>query len=685
MVTAPKSIWSGGEGRRPLRLADGATIVVIGGGPAGAFFAIHCLRKARAMALRLHLIILERHKEYLVPNDHACPRRGCNYCAGGISPRLNDVLRELGIALPVEIIKNEVQSITLQSFWKNIEFMVPPGRQMRAVYRGSLPAHRKRGFQNLDAFLLEQAIREGGILQEGEATLIDYSAAGKPTVTYERSHEKHCLEADFVVLAGGVNPVPGQPFESQRLMRKVMALLPGYLPPKLRQALIFELELDPEHALELEREIFFVEYGSKSLPLDMCSLIPKGRFVTVVLMGPAIDHLTDHALVPGVIHEFLQLPHIKKILPRRVKLENTCACHPNMVVGIAKNPFANGIAMVGDLATARLYKDGILSACETAAALADTLLTLGIDAESLRRGYWPAVKRIGGDNRYGRWVFLLHNIIFRSPVLSRILYQAIISERKEQFKERRRLESILWKIASGDDSYRNILLAMMHPSTAWTILTKGVIVTFRNYLTEQVFGLHWRGFGRFTTGVAIERLESKRREYLELMESHHMERPRRLEFERMYSIRIRAPRGTIAREIGEFGERDRKYFTPRLVRVSRTRGVPNQPGCVIQYQVITRGLNFSLILEQTIDQRYYLYRVIDGFARNGALIFEIEEGGKRTCLLSIYVAFDFYRGAAPFTKPLWWALKRAFPAFMHDVIWNHSLCQLKDNAEERAD
>ena len=49
---------------------------------------------------------------------------------------------------------------------------------------------------------------------------------------------------------------------------------------------------------------------------------------------------------------------------------------------------------------------------------------------------------------------------------------------------------------------------------------------------------------------------------------------------------------------------------------------------------------------------------------------------------SIYVAFNFRRGRRPLTRPFWWLVRRLFPAFVHDVIWNHSLCELKDCVEE---
>ena len=65
-----------------------------------------------------------------------------------------------------------------------------------------------------------------------------------------------------------------------------------------------------------------------------------------------------------------------------------------MTVGAARRPYGQRVAVIGDMAVARLYKDGILSAWLTASALADCIFDLGVDRQSLRHGYWPAVRRI---------------------------------------------------------------------------------------------------------------------------------------------------------------------------------------------------------------------------------------------------------------------------------------------------
>jgi hypothetical protein len=275
----------------------------------------------------------------------------------------------------------------------------------------------------------------------------------------------------------------------------------------------------------------------------------------------------------------------------------------------------------------------------------------------------------------------MHRLFFSSSMLSRILYQAVITERKGTPSNRRHLEKILWRIASGDDDYQAIFLSMMHPATIWSVLTGGALITLRNYLTELAFGLRWEGFGRFTTGVAIERLEEKRREFSRLMADASVPVPGKLEFERMYTIKIAAPRSRILAQLGRFGEADRGYLKPKWVGIHRIAGVPNTPGCVIQYELGCRRLSFNLILDQLIGGHLAVYRVRNGFARGGMLLFEIEKLSEEVCAVSIYVAFNFVRGKTWLTRPFWWLFRRLFPAFVHDVLWNHSLCELKDIVE----
>jgi flavin-dependent dehydrogenase len=588
----------------------------------------------------------------------------------------------LDLGLPEGVIQSRIRSLTIQGYWKNITLEVPAGREMFSAYRGTRPSRRRDRQQNLDGFLLQAAQEAGAEVLGVEVTGMRRSAAGKPQVVYHGSGSETTLEADLLAVAAGVNAKPGLRSEDNPIFHAIRSLIPAFEPPRLRRALIFEMELEPGKPPWLDEEVYFVEYGSKSLPLEMCALIPKNGFMTAVLVGRAVDQAAKTSAWREVMNQFLDLPHIRKLVPPRTQLRLACTCAPNMVIGPARNPLGHRVAVIGDMAATRLYKDGILSAQQTAAALVETALNQGVDEASLRRGYAPAVARFRRDNRFAAVVFLLHRVVFSSSILSRVLYQAVLTERKNRPAPARTLEQILWRIASGDDRYENVFRAMLRPTIGTSILSGGVFVTLRNYIIELSLGLHWAGLGRFTTGVALERLVAKRATFATWLARFDLPTPSHYEFERMYTIKIRSPRSRVFDQLGRFGEPDRGYLHPRCLRIQRVAGTPNTPGCTIEYRVVLPCFSFRLVLEQVIHEHMAVYRVQNGFARGGVLIFELETPGPDTCSLSIYVAFNFQRGTSTPPHPLWWLVRRLFPAFVHDVIWNHSLCQLKDQVEE---
>ena len=450
-----------------LHLEDGARIAVIGGGPAGAFFSLHLLKRARELHRHVEVTIFERRRapDVHAPGCHGEGWKGCNYCAGGLSPKLIDSLKALRIEVPESVIQSRVRSITIQGFWKNIELEVPPGREMLTVYRGSRPDKRVDRCENFDSFLLDQALKAGARLIAGEVSDVRRAGPAKVNLRYSIDGHPAVLEADLAIFAAGINEQPGVPVERSPMLQSLQRLLPDFVPPRVRPALIFELEAKPDLPSNLADAIHFVEYGSKTLLLEMCSLVPKRRYITVVLVGPSVDALSGNTETHHIIEEFLRLPQVRKLLPRGLQMHPACACRPHMILESARNPFGDRVAAVGDVVTARLYKDGILSAHRTARALADAIWERGIDARSLREGYEPTVRKFRADNRIASLVFLIHRVLFSSAVLSRILYQAVITERKETPSRQRQLEKILWRIASGDDDYREIFRSLVHPAT----------------------------------------------------------------------------------------------------------------------------------------------------------------------------------------------------------------------------
>jgi flavin-dependent dehydrogenase len=674
------------ESRGPTILQDGATVLVVGGGPGGTFFAIGLLKRAEQAGRKLNVVIIEKKKELksgeIAPS--ACMREGCNYCAGGISPKLTDVLARDGLALPDDILQSEFESLTVHGDWKNIRLPIPEGRKMASVFRGSRPRNRPFRYENFDSYMLEKAAELGATVITGNVHNVRYSDDDKPVATWwtdAAKSKEESLEADFLVLAAGINRTGQTGSNGDPLSQSLREFIPEFRPPKVRKALICELAADDNCLGLMSGELHFIQYGSKSLKVEMSSLMPKAGYITVVMLGQCVDRASPSDN-QRIIKEFLELRHIRRLLPGKVDISPLCLCNPNMTVGVASHPYGHRTAVVGDMVFARLYKDGILSAYLTASALADSVLDTGIDKQSLKKRYWPVIKRFRRDTTYGRFVFLLSRVAFGHPILSRMLYQAISTERRTKPHGKRRLANLLWKLASGDDSYARIFASMFHPSALWAILVGGSLVSARNYVTEQLFGLKWKGLMRHPTAIPKEVLDEKHRHFAEFVD---IESPgKRLEFESMYSIEIRGSEEGILRQVGKFGDSDREYLRPRMVNIRRTSGRPNEVKSIIQYGLPFRWLDFSIILERILDRRRVIYRVKNGFARGGVLVFEISPVRKGINLLSTYVGFNFPKPRNPIRWIVWRIFKLAFPGFVHNVIWNHSLCSIKHIVEREA-
>ena len=401
-----------------MQLINGSRIVIVGGGPAGSFTALHLLYLSAEAHLDLDVIIIEAR-------DFNRPGPGsCNKCAGILSSTLVQNMERLGLTLPTDVIQSVIDTYILHIGNAQLPLhALNASRRIVSVYRGGGPRLGSRPLpSSFDGWLLHQAQERGARIIQMRVRAI--RSGSRPIVV--TAHEE--FEADLVVMATGVNSRP--------------TLDPawGYQPPRTEIMAQDEILL-PSGMLDKSVHIFFENPPG----LIFGALIPKGRYANLSLLG--------HGLPSDAVNQFLDAHGLKALIPEGATL--LCGCTPRVAVSTANGFFANRLVVVGDAAVARLYKDGIGSAFITAEAAAKTAILRGISRQDFLAGYEPVCLRIAADNSYGRLLLRLWSLTFHTPLLRKAWTQSIINE-VNQLVDNRIYTRVLWGMFTGDESYRHL-------------------------------------------------------------------------------------------------------------------------------------------------------------------------------------------------------------------------------------
>jgi flavin-dependent dehydrogenase len=138
-------------------IETGTRVAIIGGGPAGSFFALYLLHYAREEGIQPDITIYEqRDMNELGP-------KGCKGCAGILSRSTLRKLDELSLALPEEVIQSRIENYVVHSPSASISISNPEkGAKIISIYRGGGP--RLSHYENrisFDGWLLRQAQERG--------------------------------------------------------------------------------------------------------------------------------------------------------------------------------------------------------------------------------------------------------------------------------------------------------------------------------------------------------------------------------------------------------------------------------------------------------------------------------------------------------------------------------------------
>jgi flavin-dependent dehydrogenase len=413
-------------------LTDGSRVAVIGGGPAGSFF-VHFIQKFAAQKGTELSVTIFDGKDFLQPGPP-----GCNLCAGVIAESLNDKLKEEGIFLPEKRIINRVDGYCLHVGGDHLLLSCAENREnsIATVFRGNGP--RYSSFPetiSFDDFLLSWARDRGAeVISEPvwDIKLAEDKSAPL-TIDFGEKNNLQEFEADLVVGAFGVNTF---------LLKKIQNLGVGYRPPSTLITHQAEVKLGRANVWEHFGNAIHV-YMPKSRTLRYATVIPKGDYITITLIG-------KKDATKNIYPEFLSLSEIREKIP---SWRPQCFCFPRIAVSPSKKPFSHRLIIIGDASFSRHYKNGLESAFLTAKLAAETALYHGVDSESFSSHYHrEAKKHIINDNYYGRFLFFLNDVISSSSLLS----QSHLSLAKDEKYASKKLRSILWNMFAGNIPYKEI-------------------------------------------------------------------------------------------------------------------------------------------------------------------------------------------------------------------------------------
>jgi len=456
-----------------LILEDGSRIGVIGGGPAGTFFAYFLFKMAESLGLQLHIDIYEPRFF-----NHTGPA-GCNHCGGIVSESMVQLLATEGINLPPSVVQRGIDSYTLHMDVGDVRIQTPHyEKRIAAVFRGNGPRESpvtdNIGF---DRYLLDLASSSGANVIRKMVNQVEWIDDKPQLITPDDTKKIY----DFIAVTTGINSQALQMFSKAA---------PDYKSPQTLRTFIGEFRLGREaieEHLGTSMHVFLLDIPR----LEFAALIPKGEYATLCILGDDVDN--------ELVDIFINTPEVKRCFPGSIVPTPACHCFPHVNIETASQPYNDRIVWIGDCGTARLYKDGIGSAYRMAKAAARTAVFYGISAEDFKQYYWTACNKINFDNMIAKVIFTVTRLIQKGRFLRRGVLRMTTNE---QLKDGRRdMSSALWDVFTGSAPYKEVLLRCFYPNFPimlfWNLIVGNLPFTKtvdwrKNYMKESNLGKSYR-------------------------------------------------------------------------------------------------------------------------------------------------------------------------------------------------
>jgi flavin-dependent dehydrogenase len=436
-----------------FQLKSGSKVCVVGGGPAGSFFTYFFLELAERLAIEVELDNIEA-KDFLNLGPV-----GCNNCGGIISESLVQLLSAEGITLPSNVIRRGIDSYVMHTDDRSVKIETPlHEKRIGSVFRGSGPRGSKTTeWDSFDKYLQDLCVQKGANVINDKVVEISYKN-GRPLVRTKNNFEE---TYDLIVAAVGLD-------------NKSLSIIKGanvkFQPPDTTKTYISEFFLGEELVAQYfgdSMHVFLMDIPN----LEFGALIPKGHYVTLVLLGKEIDK--------NLVQSFLTSPQVIDCFPKEWKLNEmvSCQCYPKINTHTARYMYGDRFVAIGDTATSKLYKNGIGAAYVTAKAAATTVLFNGVSAKDFEKYYLPACQSLHFDNSIGKIVFLITKLIKSNSLLKRGVVKTVIKE-QNKVGEKRHMSTVLWDTFTGSAPYKEIFLRSLKPAFLFSFLWN-ILLSFR--------------------------------------------------------------------------------------------------------------------------------------------------------------------------------------------------------------
>ena len=451
---------------KKLFLKDGSKIVIVGGGPAGSFFANFALHLAKRKGIDISVQIFDR-RSFLKAGQS-----GCNMCAGVISDSLYEKLKNSNIVIPKTKVQQLIDGYYFQTQECGVQLYHPQKHHkphIMTVFRGGGPnfetQHENISFDDL---LLHHAENHGAIINTATVQEIYISRTfGAPVdIVIIKDGIRSNIQADLVVGAFGLNTT---------IVKRMLGWKVKYKPPRSVHACNAELPLGSAYIKEhFGNNIYCFALGID--PIKFAAFTPKGDYVTVTLVGKK-DVTKKHLI------KFLAHPIIKDLLPENWQVpRNLCICFPKMPVTHAKSPYADRMVMVGDASISRFYKSGIESAFTTAQLAAKTAFENGVTADAFKNDYYrKARKLLARDNRFGHIIYGINGFVTKRKSLLTPYFKNV--KKNPDSWVARRMNEILWGMVTGNIPYEKIFFKLVSPWYNLALAPITISTTFKEAIS----------------------------------------------------------------------------------------------------------------------------------------------------------------------------------------------------------